>query len=102
MNLVFDLETNGLFFDLTKIHCLCIHDLDEATTHVFNDEGGDKGAYQSWDHVSPRCGSHYWSQCYRFDCPAISKLYGFFDRRHGAVSVDTYFSAGYFMLTFLP
>lgn len=39
MNLIFDLETDGLLDDLTKIHCLCIHDLDTGQTQTFNDEG---------------------------------------------------------------
>ena len=39
MNLVFDLETDGLLNDLTRVHCLGIHDLDTKQTFVFNDEG---------------------------------------------------------------
>ena len=85
MNLVFDLETNGLLRDLTQIHCLCIHDLDEATTQVFNDQGGDKEPInrgitylQDADHIIGH-------NVIGFDCPAINKLYGFFDRRAGVI-----------------
>lgn len=39
MNLVFDLETDGLLNDLTCIHCLGIYDLDSQQTLVFNDQG---------------------------------------------------------------
>lgn len=39
MNLVFDLETDGLYNDCTQIHCLGIHDLDTKETYVFNDTG---------------------------------------------------------------
>ena len=39
MNLVFDLETDGLLNDLTRVHCLVIHDLDTKQTFVFNDQG---------------------------------------------------------------
>ena len=39
MNLVFDLETDGLLNDLTRVHCLGIHDLDTKQTFVFNDRG---------------------------------------------------------------
>jgi hypothetical protein len=39
MNLIFDLETDGLYNDATKVHCLCIYDLDSKQTLVFNDEG---------------------------------------------------------------
>ena len=37
--LVFDLETDGLLNDLTKIHCLVIYDSDTDTTIVYNDQG---------------------------------------------------------------
>ena len=40
-NLVFDLETNGLLRDLTK-STACYLYLDEATTHIYNDEGASK------------------------------------------------------------
>ena len=36
--LIFDLETNGLLHDATKIHCLCIYDTDTEKTMVFNDQ----------------------------------------------------------------
>ena len=39
MNLVFDLETDGLLDDLSLVHCLVIHDLDTKQTFVFNDQG---------------------------------------------------------------
>ena len=39
MRLVFDLETDGLLNDLTRVHCLGIHDLDTKQTFVFNDQG---------------------------------------------------------------
>lgn len=39
MNLVFDIETDGLLNDLTCIHCIGIHDLDAGETYVFNDQG---------------------------------------------------------------
>ena len=39
MNLIFDLETDGLLNDLTCVHCLGIHDLDTKQTLVFNDQG---------------------------------------------------------------
>ena len=35
---VFDLETNGLLHDATKIHCIVLYWLKENRTEVFNDE----------------------------------------------------------------
>ena len=39
MNLIFDLETNGLLANVTTIHCLAIHDLDTKETFAYNDTG---------------------------------------------------------------
>ena len=37
--LVFDLESNGLLNDVTKIHCLVIHEQETGDTIAYNDEG---------------------------------------------------------------
>ena len=37
--LVFDLESNGLLNDVTKIHCLVIYEQETGETVVYNDEG---------------------------------------------------------------
>ena len=34
MNLIFDIETNGLYYNVTTIHCLAIHDLETKTTFL--------------------------------------------------------------------
>ena len=36
---MFDLETNGLVFECTLIHCLAIYDLETDTTYEYNDRG---------------------------------------------------------------
>tara|TARA_S200002703_G_scaffold96740_1_gene83584 strand:+ start:297 stop:836 length:540 start_codon:yes stop_codon:yes gene_type:complete len=36
--LIFDLETDGLLCDVTKIHCLCIYDTETEQTMVYNDQ----------------------------------------------------------------
>ena len=43
--IVFDLETNGLLTDTTKIHCLAIHWCDENFTEAFNDEPYGDGTF---------------------------------------------------------
>ena len=40
--LVFDLESNGLLNDVTRIHCLVIYDTETDQTLVFNDEGNQE------------------------------------------------------------
>ena len=42
MNLVFDIETDGLLNDVTCVHCIGIHDLDTKQTYVFNDQGTEQ------------------------------------------------------------
>ena len=42
MNLVFDLETDGLLNDVTCVHCLGIYDLDTKETYAFNDQGNQQ------------------------------------------------------------
>lgn len=39
MNLIFDLETDGLYDDVTEIHCIGVYDLDSKQTLVYNDTG---------------------------------------------------------------
>ena len=39
MTLIFDIETDGLYNDVTCIHCIGIHDLNTEETYVFNDVG---------------------------------------------------------------
>jgi hypothetical protein len=42
MNLIFDLETDGLLNDVTCIHCIGVYDLDTKETYVFNDTGSEQ------------------------------------------------------------
>jgi len=36
--LVFDIETNGLLYDVSKIHCIATFDTKEEKAYVFNDQ----------------------------------------------------------------
>ena len=42
MTLVFDLETNGLLHDLTRIHCIAIYDSTTDEIETYNDEKNNK------------------------------------------------------------
>ena len=92
MNLVFDLETDGLLNDVTQIHCLAIHDLDEGKTHVFNDQSfsrvGDKPAaapivqgIEMLEDADTIIGHNIVG----YDCPVIRRFYPWFDRTTGVV-----------------
>mgnify|MGYP000618371050 CR=1 FL=1 len=39
MTLIFDLETNGLYNDVTRIHCLGIYDTETDQMLTYNDQG---------------------------------------------------------------
>jgi hypothetical protein len=39
MKFIFDIETNGLYHDVSTIHCVTLYDLDSDQTLVFNDQG---------------------------------------------------------------
>lgn len=77
MNLLFDIETDGLLRSLSTIHCIVIRDLDSGQTLVFNDQGNKppvsqaitllEDAEQLWGHNI--CG---------YDIPAIRELHPFF------------------------
>ncbi len=76
--LVFDLETNGLLHDLTRIHCLSIYDSETDKIESFNDErnnqypiheGLSRLAVADWIIGHNICG---------FDLPCIRSLYQFF------------------------
>ena len=41
--LVFDLETDGLLNDATKIHCVAIYDTENDRTDVYNDQSPGQG-----------------------------------------------------------
>ena len=36
--LVFDIETNGLLYDVSKIHCIATFDTEKEETYVYNDQ----------------------------------------------------------------
>ena len=77
--IIFDIETNGLLYDLSKIHCVVLFDTETDETHVFNDEGGDKEpiirAITMLDDAEQIVGHNI----INYDIPAIKKLYGFFE-----------------------
>jgi hypothetical protein len=78
MNLIFDLETDGLYDDVTCIHCICIYDLDAKETFVFNDTGSQqpvvKGVQMLED--ATRLIGH---NVIPFDIPVVRKLFPWFN-----------------------
>ena len=75
--LVFDLETDGLLNDLTKIHCLVIYDSDTDTTIVYNDQGNEEPivrGVQRLEDADVIVGHNIIG----YDIPAIRKIYPWF------------------------
>ena len=75
--LVFDLETDGLLNDLTKIHCLVIYDSDADTTIVYNDQGNEEPivrGVQRLEDADVIVGHNIIG----YDIPAIRKIYPWF------------------------
>jgi RNase_H superfamily len=77
MNLIFDIETNGLYDDVTCIHCIGVYDLDTKQTLVYNDEGSaepiTKGV-QLLEDASGLVGHNIIG----YDIPVIRKLFPWF------------------------
>jgi len=92
--LIFDIETDGLLYNVTKIHCLVIYDTETDKTMVFNDQtfirATDEPAsepivrgVQLLEDATCIIGHNV----INYDLPVITKLYPWF--RHPSVVVDT-------------
>jgi hypothetical protein len=98
--IVFDLETNGLLHDATRIHCGALHWCEDNRTEAFNDE-----KYGPSEEIKEACpmGSNYsittflgWLETadylvghniIGFDIPIIKRLYPWFNP--SGIIVDT-------------
>jgi hypothetical protein len=84
MNLVFDVEANGLLKDVSSIHCVCIYDIDNDQTSIFNDVGTGEPItravtmLEEAEHVVGH-------NIINYDLPALKKCYPFFDFKGQAV-----------------
>ena len=82
--LIFDLEANGLYKDVTRIHCIAYYDSEVKEILSFNDECPGKGmsspivrAVQYIEQADVIIGHNIIG----YDLPVISKLYPFFKPR---------------------
>lgn len=81
---IFDIETDGLLDEATKIHCLVLKDLDTGKVQVFQ-QYGDPVAHNVADglKVLMQADLIVGHNVIKFDIPVIEKLYPWFD--HGPV-----------------
>ena len=84
--LVFDLESDGFYNDVTKVHCLAIYDSETDETIAYNDVGNcepiSRGVQRLED--SEIIAGH---NVISYDIPVLQKIYPWFSP-HGLV-VDT-------------
>ena len=80
--IIFDLETNGLYHDVTHIHCIALYNTETDTMETFNDECPGLGmsspvvrAVQYLEQADCIAGHNV----INYDLPVIKKLYPFFD-----------------------
>lgn len=79
VSLIFDIETDGLLYNVSSIHCLAIHDLDTKKTLTYNDTGNQEPVVRGLQRL-------YDADCIighniiGYDLPVIRKLYSWFDR----------------------
>jgi len=77
VNLIFDIETDGLYDDVTHIHCIGIHDLDAKETYVFNDQGNAQPITKGVQLLED-ADSIIGHNIVGYDIPVIRKLYPWF------------------------
>lgn len=85
-SLIFDLETDGLLYDLTRIHCLVIYDCEADQTLVYNDEGSKEPIVRGISRLE-EADCIVGHNIIGYDIPAIQKLYNWF--KPPEVVIDT-------------
>jgi uncharacterized protein YprB with RNaseH-like and TPR domain len=79
VSLIFDIETDGLLYNVSTIHCLAIHDLNTKKTLTYNDTGNQEPIVRGLQRL-------YDADCVighniiGYDLPVIRKLYPWFNR----------------------
>ena len=74
MALIFDLETNGLYDEVTKIHCLVIKDTVDGLVTSYTGDDIDTGLRDLMRSADPIVGHNV----IKYDIPVIQKLYPWF------------------------
>ena len=87
MTLVFDLETNGLLHDVTRIHCLAIYDSTTDEVETYNDEKNNRYSISEGINKLLVADTIVGHNVINYDCAVLGKLYNYFTPR--ARIVDT-------------
>jgi len=81
-SLVWDIETDGLLRELTKVHILCIKDVESGERWVFHNTTGGEGVNDPEDNILDGIAMLNEAECIighnieGFDCEAMTKVYG--------------------------
>ena len=79
VSLIFDIETDGLLYNVSSIHCLAIYDLDTKKTIAYNDTGNQEPIVRGVQRLlDADCIIGH--NIIGYDLPVIRKLYSWFDR----------------------
>ncbi len=80
MNLVFDIETDGLYHQASKIHCISIK-INDGPTKVYTSEKikGSSGNIEDALHLISSADTIIGHNIINFDIPVIKKLYWWWD-----------------------
>jgi DNA polymerase elongation subunit (family B) len=77
MHLLFDIETDGLYRDVSRIHCVAIKDLDTDETFVFNDQGNKQPIARAITMLED-ADAIIGHNVINYDIPVIQKFYAWF------------------------
>jgi uncharacterized protein YprB with RNaseH-like and TPR domain len=78
MNLLFDLETDGLYNNVSRIHCVAIKDLGNGETYIFNDQGTREPIARAITMLE-EADTIIGHNVVNFDIPIIQKFYAWFE-----------------------
>jgi len=77
VNLIFDIETDGLLQDVTTIHCLVIYDLETKETLAYNDTGNQEPISRGIQRLND-ANTIIGHNIIGYDIPVIDKLFPWF------------------------
>ena len=77
MNLIFDIETDGLLYNVTTIHCLAIYDLETKKTYSYNDTGNQEPVSRGIQRLND-ADTIIGHNIIGYDIPVIDKLFPWF------------------------
>jgi hypothetical protein len=72
--LVFDIETNGLLYDVSKIHCISTYDTKKETSYVYNDQDDQTPSIRDGINQIMEADTLAGHNIVGFDLPVIRKL----------------------------